>query len=300
MNHNIKASWDRINPDQAAQHRMLNQIMGRVHAAEGGNLMSTKKYLRTTLIAAALVCVLAVSVFAAVKLLTPAEVAEWLDPAVAKAFEGSDVVMINETQVSGDYEIVLLGIAPAKNFSRFMVYADDKPFIDGTVDRVFAAFALRRKDGKDLPANLEGVPMLSVWPLIEGVDPAKYFFNHGGGIGSVRDGVMYHLFDCNELLPFADRKVFISVAEYAEEIVEPYIFDEAAGEFVPNPAHHGLCALFELPLDKSKADPARAAELLRQAAANAMPPDNSVSVPQVQVPYAMPEGAVMSTAVSQG
>ncbi|MCL2106478.1 MAG: hypothetical protein FWH26_05380 [Oscillospiraceae bacterium] len=267
--HDIKTSWDKVNPDAAAEHRMLNEAMSRARAAgKGGNLMLTrKKYFRTALIAAALVCVLAVSVFAAVKLLTPVEVAEWLDPEIAKAFRSSEAMLINEAQTTGDYEITLLGIAPAQNFSRLMVIADGKP-ITHDADRVFAVFAVRRTDGTALPADLQGIPRFHAWPLIEGVDPAKHAFESGGGIGSVQNGVMYYLIDCFELYPFADRQVFISVAEASDRMIEPYSFDEVTGKFVPNPAHKGLRALFELPLDQSRADPARAAELLKQAAAN--------------------------------
>ena len=56
---------------------------------------------------------------------------------------------------------------------------------------------------------------------------------------------------------------------------EQYSYDEATGRHSPNPAYEGTRALFELPLDKSKADPARAAELLEQAAARRMPADET-------------------------
>ena len=300
MNNSIKTSWDKINPDVAAEHRMLNEAMRRVHAADkGGKLMSTKKPLRAVLIAAALVCVLAVSVFAAVKLLTPVEIAEWFDPEIAKAFKGPGVQAINETKTSGAYEITLLGIAPAQNFSVMTMVADGQPVVSDT-DSVFAAIAVRRTDGTALPDyqyREGGTPLLRGWPYIQGVDPTKYFFEAGGGIGSVRDGVIYYLFDCFELFPFADRPVFISVSEEAEEFVDPYSYDEATGKFVPNPAYQGLRALFELSLDASKADPARARELLKEAAANAMPPDNSVA--GRQEPYKMLEGIETSSVASQ-
>jgi len=284
--HNIKTSWDKINPDEAARRRMLDRIIERSYTAEqpneGGNLMPTrKKYLRAALIAAALACVLAVSVFAAVKLLTAREVAEWFDPEIAKAFHDPgglvvfDAVEINETKTSGDYEITLLGIAPAQNFSVMTMIADGKPVTNDT-DQVFAAIAIRRKDGTPLPADLTGLPCFSAWPLIQGVDPRQHYIGSGGGIGSVRDGVLYYLFNCNELFPFADRQVFLNVSEEAEWSEEQYLYDEATGNHSPSPAYQGTRALFELPLDKSKADPARAAELLEQAARNATPMDTTV------------------------
>jgi hypothetical protein len=273
--HNIKASWDKINPDEAARRRMLGRIMDRTHTAEqpneGGNLMLTrKKYLRTALIAVALACILAVSVFAAVKLLTAREVAEWLDPEIAKAFHDPgamvifDAVEINETQTAGDYEITLLGIAPARNFSVMTMIADGKPVTNDT-DQVFAAIALRRKDGTPMPDDLAGLPSFSAWPLIQGVDPRQHLIGSGGGIGSVRDGVLYYLFNCNDLFPFADRQVFLSVSDQGEWSGEQYLYDEATGNHSPNPAYKGVCALFKLPLDKSKADPVRAAELLEKS-----------------------------------
>jgi len=273
MKNDIKASWDIINPDEAARQRMLDRMMDRAHAAgqpnEGGNLMlNHKKNLRTALIVAALACVLAVSVFAAVKLLTAPEVAEWFDPEVAKAFNGPGAVAINETQTAGDYEITLLGIAPAQSFSRMSMIADGKPVTSDT-DHVFAAIAVRRKDGKSLPESLEGVPIFNVWPLVQGIDPRQYAIGGGGGIGSVRDGVMYYLADCNDLFPFADRQVFLSVSDRIELLEEQYLYDEATGSHSLNPAFQGTRVLFELSLDKSRADPARAAQLLEQAAVNA-------------------------------
>ena len=266
--HNIKTSWDKINPDEAARQRMLNRIMGRTQAAvqpnEGGNLMLTrKKYLRTALIAAALACILAVSAFAAVKLLSAREVAEWHDSEVAKAFRGPGAVEINETQTAGDYEITLLGIAPAQSFSVLTVIADGKPATNGS-DQVFAAIALRRKDGAPLPDDRVGLSHFNAWPLIRGVDPRQCFIVSGGSIGSVYDGVMYYLFNCNDLFAFADRQVFLNVSDQCDWSEAQYNYDETTGTHSPNPAYEGVRVLFELPLDKSKADPARAAELLEQ------------------------------------
>jgi len=273
--HDIKTSWDKINPDEAARQRMLGQIMDRTHAAEqpneGGNLMLTrKKVLRTAFIAAALACILAVSVFAAVKLLTAKEVAEWFDPEIAKAFHNPDgmvifdAVEINESQTAGDYEITLLGIAPAQNFSVMTMIADGVPLTNDT-DQVFAAIAVRRNDGAPMPEDLVGAPSFSAWPLIQGVDPRQHLIGSGGGIGSVRDGVLYYLFNCNDLFPFADRQVFLSVSDQAEWSEKQYLYDEAAGNHSPNPAYEGIRVLFKLPLDKSKADPARAAEVLEKS-----------------------------------
>ena len=268
--HNIKTSWDKINPDEAARQRMLAQIMDRAHAAgqpnEGGNLMLTrKKYLRTALIAAALACILTVSAFAAVKLLSAKEVAEWHDPEVAKAFRGPGAVEINETQSAGDYEITLLGIAPAQNFSVMTMIADGEPVTNDT-DQVFAAIALRRKDGTPLPPDdLAVLSGFHAWPLIQGVNPRQHLIGHGGGIGSVSDGVLYYLFNCNDLFPFADRQVFLNVSDRSEWSEAQYSYNETTGIHSLNPAYKGVRVLFELPLDKSKADPVRAAELLAKS-----------------------------------
>jgi len=276
MKNNIKMSWDKINPDEAARQRMLDQVLGRSLAAEqpneGVNLMlNRKKVLHVALIAAALACILAVSVFAAVKLLTATEVAEWFDPEVAKAFRGPGAVAINETKTAGDYEVTLLGIAPARDFSRLSISIDGEP-VTSDADKVFAAIAVRRKNGAPLPTDLEGVTHFVIWPLIQGVDPRQYVFGSQGGIGSVRDDVMYFLADCNELFPFADRRVFLSISDHWEWSEEQYLYDEATGDHIPNPAYQGARALFKLSLDKAKADPARADTLLEQAARNAAPP----------------------------
>lgn len=73
--------------------------------------MSMNRTKKITLLAAAAVALLAVTVSAAVLWLTPAQVAvELNDPMLAEAFQSEAAVILNETQTVGDYTVTLMGM----------------------------------------------------------------------------------------------------------------------------------------------------------------------------------------------
>ena len=73
--------------------------------------MMFAKPKKMAVLIAACIALLAVSVSAAVLLMTPAQVAEEHNqPLLAEAFQGPDAILIDETVESGDFSITLLGL----------------------------------------------------------------------------------------------------------------------------------------------------------------------------------------------
>lgn len=104
----------------------LNQLIIRQVREKNRMKRGNRKKMPAAIIFAILVIVTSVSAFAAWQLLTPKQVAENLeDKSLAIAFEGKDALAINQTQVSGDYKVSLLGIVSGKELSDFKHSAED-------------------------------------------------------------------------------------------------------------------------------------------------------------------------------
>ena len=61
---------------------------------------------------------------------------------------------------------------------------------------------------------------------------------------------------------FADKGLYLGVSDSTFYDPKAYQYDKATGEILRNEAYDGLNALFQLPIDASKADPAAAANYL--------------------------------------
>lgn len=74
---------------------------------------------------------------------------------------------------------------------------------------------------------------------------------------------------------FADRSIYIGVNDGSFYWAGAYCCDETSGEITRNPEYEGLNALFLLPLDVKKADPAAAEALLEAVRADWEEPDET-------------------------
>lgn len=224
-----------------------------VRQTKGEQTMRAHKPL-TAAVTAAAVCLCAVGAAAAGFFLTPKQVAdEFGYEAIAAAFEGPDAVAVNETQTDGDYEVTLLGLTKGKDLADFD--------FDGVgTESTYVVTAIRRTDGA--PVTLDD--QFLVGPLISGEAPidCNPFMMNGGFNGMVKDGVLYRLFECDTVYPFADRTVYLMAQEGMFMDFEAYLFDAETGAITANPDTAGLNVLFTLPLDASYADPAKAQALL--------------------------------------
>lgn len=245
-----KAAFDQISfsPDFRVRTEALLRDRLRETEKETQNMNFSKPKKLAVLVAAAVV-LLAVSV-SAVLFLTPADVAEQLEDApLAAAFQSDGAVVLNETAASGDYTFTLLGMVSGEDLSALPAEYNGE-----TVrDRTYAVFTVARTDGTPLTEQ----PDLSYSPLVAGYHvSAVNSWTLGAACHSfVEDGVAYYLFDSKNLEMFADHTVYFAI--YEGFVPSPAQFPTAEDGTI-SLAEGVTGALFTLPLDASKADPAAA------------------------------------------
>ncbi len=215
--------------------------------------VSMKKIsLKTVLVAAALVAALAITASAAVLFLSPGEVArEAGRDTLAQAFEGENAVAIDQAETVGDYQVTLMGMLPGAELPEF----------DGVVDtaQTYVVLACARTDGEPIT---DAVPEVTATPLVSGYAPwlLNAWTLSGGATSFTQDGVLYYLFECDTLEPFADHEVYLAVYPGTHRVPSAEFFSFGPdGAIAYQPDQEGV--LFTLPLDPAKADPAKAAEL---------------------------------------
>ncbi len=211
------------------------------------------KPIRTILIAAAVAAALCVTALAAAVMLSPRDVARRAgNRALAAAFDSDKAVRVDQTRTVGDYQVTLMGL----------VSGDGLSYVDGvSQDKTYAVLAYARADGVAID---DDVPELTASPLVEGYAPWQVnAWTLGGSVCSfTEEGVLYYLFECDDLEPLADHTVYLAVypGTHTPPSAELFAFDETTGTF---PFQSGVDgALFPLPLDPSKADPQAAQALL--------------------------------------
>lgn len=246
----------------------LNQNI--LHRAEEMTFMKKKK--RRNMVAAASVITLGLllgstSAYAAWRLLTPKEVAEHHnDTKLAEAFSGEDAVFVNESQEYQGYRITFLGAVAGKDLSDYLA-ADEQSRLQN--DRFYSVVSIEHTDGTPMPDTSDpayGQEVFLVSPYIRGLDPVwnNIFTMNGGYSAFVENGVEYRLVELDNVEIFADRGLYLGVSSGTFYDNNAYRFDESTGEITRNEAYGGVNALFTLPLDPAKGDPAAAAAYLEE------------------------------------
>lgn len=251
-------------PDERLNRRILNQAEEMTYMAR-----MRKRRIPAAILAASITLILgSTAVFAAWKYLSPSQMAEKLSgQALAEAFQGENAVEINETQECGRYRITLLGITAGENLGDSVSLNWDGA---GQVkeDMLYAAIAIEHADGTPMPDTRDedyGRETFLASPYIKGLDPVWYnIYTLGGGYGEfVEEGVQYRMMEVDNLQMFADRGLYIGVSSGSiGEVGSAFDFDENTGAIARNENYEGVNALFALPLDPAKADPAAAQEFL--------------------------------------
>ncbi len=224
-----------------------------------------KKRIAAIPIAAALILVMSITVLAAIHFLSPNQVAEHFgDKLLAKAFEDKNAININKSADSGGYRFTLHGIVSGKDLSSFRISAQDI-----NPDKTYAVVSITRQDGSAMPDTRDndyGKTPFFVSPLIKGEKPwqVNIASMNGGYSECVLDGVMYRLIDCDGLEMFADRGLYLCISTSSFYDIKAFDYNDKTGEIHPKSGYKGANALFDLPLDKSKADPAKAEKYLEQ------------------------------------
>jgi len=224
-------------------------------------IMIKRTFSTAAALAAALVLVTATA-FAAWQLMKPGDVASELgDNALSAAFESESAIHINESQTAGGYKFTLMSIVSGSDISDYGArYYGDAP----SRDQTYAVLAIQKEDGSlmNLEEMMEGAYSFRIGPLVKGYKPWQVFFSRGG-TATIIDGVYYALIDSDDISVFADVGVYLHVSEGfpGSGVI---MFDEETGDLSLNPEFDGINLLFNLPLDKSLADPVKAQEYIER------------------------------------
>lgn len=217
--------------------------------------MTKRKFnFKWVILAAAIICLIGTSVFAAVKLLTPKEIAGELgDKTLAEYFgEGA----VSETKTDGKYKATVLGVTSGEKISDFKASVWEV-----YPDRTYVAVAVEKTDGSEMTYDDE----IIVTPFISGLDPQRYniLTMHGGYSAKIIDGILYRIIECDSIEYFADRNLYLGIADTVFPKKGQFDFDESTGNISENKEYSGTNILFELKLDKSKANPEKAEAYLQ-------------------------------------
>lgn len=249
-----------LTPDIAPSKKLNESIQAQIREGQFMKKVHKKRFT-SAIIAASMVMLLSITVVAATRLLTPPEVAKISSGnKLAKAFESEDAVVINETIVSGDYKITLNGMVSGAGLSELA--GELNP------ERTYAIVAIAKKDGSKMPTtqdeNYGKVPFF-VSPLIKGQKPWQVnIASMGGGYHEFEsDGIMYRLIECDSIEMFADRGVYICVSTSGFYDINAFRYDEKTGVVSPSDDYDGVNVLFDLPLDKARADHQKAEQYLK-------------------------------------
>ena len=211
--------------------------------------MKKRGFYRILAVAAA-VAMLTVSAYTASRWLSPAQVADMVgNPALSRAFEGENAVKMNQSVQTGDLSVTLAGMVSGKNLSDWTDEADQS--------RTYAVMILESLDGTAL--NVENFPLgqYTFTPLVAGFTPwSVNSWTLDTGVSLLeQDGVLYYLLDVQNLEMFADHTVYVAFYQGASPSLDYFVMAED-GTISFAEKFEGPRALFTLPLEQSKADPA--------------------------------------------
>ena len=263
-----------VQPERALNEQILRRVKEEAQMKEEmknglkmRGVWSAKRAVATVAIAVAVLAVGGGTTYAAWRYLTPQESAVALkDNKLADAFSGEDAILVNETHTYGDYRTTLIGIVSGKDLTDYAMTTGGEI----RADRSYWLLAIEHADGTPMPdtgSTEYGKETFLTSPFIQGLEPWKYnVYTFGGGYSEfVQDGVMYRMAECDNLELFADKEVYLCLADENSVgvINEAYNYDEATGKISRNEAYDGCNALFTLPLDRAKADPKKAESYLK-------------------------------------
>lgn len=221
------------------------------------------RIFRTVAAAAAVLALLTTTAFAAWFFLKPGAIASRLgDKTLAEAFKTADID--GRSITSGEYVFTLLGVVSGMEITDSPTYNGGGDVLG---DRSYAVVAIQRKDGSPMPAVEDpayGYPPFYISPYIKGLKPWQVNAHtlNGGHIDTVAEGVMYRLLECDEVTMFADRGIYLGINTGKFYNSKAFSFDEETGVLTANPEYSGSSAVFDLPVDRALANPAKARQYL--------------------------------------
>ncbi|HIW32218.1 MAG TPA: hypothetical protein IAA29_05460 [Candidatus Paenibacillus intestinavium] len=250
-----------VEPDEELNQKIINQFketnkMNSIH----------RKRISIGVLVAVLMLIMSVTAYAATQLFSSKQIAEQLgDKVLAEVFESSDSIEVNETIASGDYNFTLHGIVSGAGLTELT-----NPGQSINPDRTYAVVSIARQDGSLMPKKSDpeyGKDSFFVSPLIKGQKPwqVNIASMNGGYSEIVLEGIMYRLIECDGMEIFADRGIYLAISSGSTFFSnDAFAYNESSGEVSPRTDYKGASLLFDLPLDKAKADPVKAEAYLQE------------------------------------
>jgi hypothetical protein len=225
-------------------------------------------------VAAAVIAVSGLGVYAAVTYLTPSEVAEELHyPKLAEQFEiqtsltekgstettAAAVIAEPISVTSGDYTFTFLGLTSGEDLTGQFDEAED--------GSTYTVVTIENADGTPFDKDSYYSDMTAegffVSPLIHGVAPwmgGAAVFKTGGYSENIIDGKIYRIVNCDNIEIFADTGVSLAVSTGRLLDMKAFEYNAETGLTTPNPDFDGSSVVFEIPFDPALGDPVKAAE----------------------------------------
>ena len=269
---NDSEKWERMLKQALAApgepEEKLNQSI--LNRAEERNSMNRvyRKRISAGVMVAALTLVMSVTAIAATQFFSSDQVAVQLgEKMLAKAFESKDAIEINQSAVSGDYKFTLHGIVSGAGLKELN---ESNSTNEIHPERTYAVVSIARQDGRPMPKTSDpeyGEESFFISPLIKGLKPwqVNIASMRGGYSEVVLNGIQYRLIECDDVEMFADRGVYLAVSSGSPFYnSEAFAYNESTGEVTAKSDYDGVSLLMDLPLDKAKADPAKAEAYLKE------------------------------------
>lgn len=272
--------------DKERYKQAFSSLHASGHISLEVNMNHNRKFHPTRKLIAASACAILLlggsSAYAAYHFLSPSQIADEVadNGALSRAFAGEDAVSVNETQQSNGYDITLLGLVSGEKLE---LCVPQETRVNVSKSHTYAAVAIAKSDGTDMEYR-----NFFVAPLINGVsvldanaatmDETLTWF--------CKDGVLYELIECDDLEIFADRGVQLGIVDSFGSETAAFRMDNESGSYRKVEDYAGTIALFTLPLDTTKADPAAAEEYLKkleEAAAGAEAADTEGTAGRAEV-----------------
>lgn len=250
--------------DKERYKQAFSSLHASGHISLEVNMNHNRKFHPTRKLIAASACAILLlggsSAYAAYHFLSPSQIADEVadNGALSRAFAGEDAVSVNETQQSNGYDITLLGLVSGEKLE-LCVPQETRENVSKS--HTYAAIAIAKSDGTDMEDR-----NFFVAPLINGV---SFLDANAATMDETltwfcKDGVLYELIECDDLEIFADRGVQLGIVDSFGSETAAFRMDNESGFYRKVEDYAGTIALFALPLDTTKADPAAAEAYLKK------------------------------------
>lgn len=221
-------------------------------AAERKEKEFMKKPVKIVVAAILIIAVISVTAFAVSGLLSARDVAERFGEShVADSFVNQNYNA--ETVTDKGYTVSFLGVVKGERFEDENVKADCSYFVVSVASADGSELSLADGNPLGMSVIIEGYPAwkINTWSLNTNAN------------GTEENGVLYYLYECENLEIFADKNVYLAVYEgFVPGLDIINMKDNGEFEFVKT--YKGFKAMFRIPLDPSKANPEASDEILKE------------------------------------